>query len=109
MLAQKFQRRLAMPRDSIGLKVCLVGRAFVPFHPEPFQVRELFLERFLRRSLNIGVVDAQNKCAAVVPRVQIREQPRANVADVQRASRTRRETRANRHVTPTRSSPAAST
>ncbi len=58
-LAQEFQRRLAMPLDSIGLKVCLVGRAFVPFHPEPFQVRELFLERLLRRSLN----DRCRRCA----------------------------------------------
>ena len=69
-LQELYLRRLAMPRDSIGLEVCLVGRAFVPFHPEPFQVCELFLERFLSRSLNIGVVvsDTTSEIAIAINR-----------------------------------------
>src|SRR5208283_3625977 len=97
-LAQQFQRGFTMPLDSIGLKVSLVGRTFVPLHPEPLQVREDFVERLLRRSFAIGVVDAHDELPAVVPRVKVGEQPRADVTDVQRAGRAGREARANPHM-----------
>ena len=96
-LAQQLKRGFTMPLDAIGLEVCLVGRAFVPLHPEPFQVRQDFVERLLRRALAIRIVDAQHELSVVVSCIQVREQSRANIADVQRAGRARRETRANRH------------
>src|SRR5579862_500435 len=86
-----------MSLDSIGLKVFRVGRTFIPLRPKPFQIREDFVERLLGRALAIGIVDAQYELALVVPRVKVREQARANVADVQRAGGARGKTRANSH------------
>src|ERR1700674_3532160 len=81
-----------MTLDTIGLEIGRVGRTLIPFHAEPFQIGEDLLERFLCRSLAIGIVDTQDELAARVTRVEIRKKARADVADMQRAGRAWRET-----------------
>src|SRR5207302_7358681 len=97
MLAQQPECGLTMAIDAIALKVIRIWRTLVPIHPEPAQILELLLERLLGRALAIGVVDAQDEGPAAMAREKPGEQPRSNVADMQRAGRTRRETRTNRH------------
>src|SRR6266850_6993668 len=85
-----------MTLDSIGLEISRVGRTLIPFHAEPFQIGENLVERFVGRALAIGIVDAQDELAARMTRIEIREKARADVADMQRAGRTWRETSTDR-------------
>ena len=66
-------------------------RALVPVEPEPPQVLEDARLRLLRRSLGVGVLDAQDERAVLAVREQPVEERRAGVADVQLAGRTRGE------------------
>ncbi len=56
---------------------------FVPVEPEPAQVAHDRGLRLARRSLDVGVLDAQDEGAAGAAREQPVEQRRAGVADVQ--------------------------
>src|SRR5208282_3451484 len=74
-LAQEVQGAFEMAAYALGLEVTLVGRTLVPFHPEPSEVRQLLFERFLSRTLAIGVIDSENELAATVARKKVGEQP----------------------------------
>ena len=100
-------RRLAIELEPLGLPVRRVRpadvRALVPVEAEPAQVVENRCLGLARRSLGVGVLDAQDERAAVAAREQPVEQRRARVADVQLAGRTRREPDAQRpHRAPAR-------
>ncbi len=66
-------------------------RTLVPLHAEPAQHLLDLVDRLLRRARDIGVLDAQDEYAADVTRVEIVEQHRAHIADVQEARRRGRE------------------
>src|SRR5208282_4123212 len=103
---EQLARRLVIHRDAIALKIFRVGRAGVVLETEPFQIGQNLLQRFAGRALAIGVVDSEDERAAMVPREEIREQTRADVAYVQRAGRTRGKPGAYDHaVTPIGSFP----
>mgnify|MGYP003694725645 CR=1 FL=1 len=56
---------------------------FVPVEPEPAQVLEDALLGLLRRTLGVGVLDAEDERAVVPAREQPVEERRARVADVE--------------------------
>src|SRR5919201_1263864 len=60
-------------------------RAFVPVKPEPAQILEDAGLRFTSRSLDIGILDAQDECAVLAARQQPVEKRGARVAHVQLA------------------------
>ena len=62
-------------------------RTFVPIQPEPTQAVINRGRSFFGVARFIGVFDAQNKCAAVMPREKPVEKRRARAADVQITSR----------------------
>src|SRR4029079_8856614 len=66
-------------------------RALVPLQAEPAQIVEDALLRRLRRSLGVGVLDAQDVGPLVAAREQPVEQRHAPGADAKRSCRTRRE------------------
>ena len=70
-------------------------RAFVPIQPEPMQAVVNRRGSFLRVARFVGIFDAQNKCAAVMPREEPVEERRARAADVQIAGRRWSETDAD--------------
>ena len=65
--------------------VATFARAFVPIQPEPFQTVVNDLHGIDGVAGLVGVLDAQDKLAAVVPREQPVEQRRPRPADVQKA------------------------
>src|SRR6202008_3712889 len=95
-----------VPRDDEPLGHFLVAReglhleerALVPVDPEPLQAVEDRVDRFARRALEVGVLDAQHERAAVAPRVSPGEKRGARAADMQVARRTGREARPHRHL-----------
>ena len=70
----------------------LADRLAVPIETEPFEPVDDRVNRSLRRTLAIGVLDAQQELAAEMLGVKPVEQSRARAADVQEAGRRRRET-----------------
>ena len=104
-------RRVAI--EPLGLPVRAVRAAdvgpFVPVEAQPSQVVEDAVLGFARRSLRVGVLDAQHERAAVAARQQPVEQRRARVADVQMSGRTRREADAHRVGRPRGRRPASTT
>ena len=64
---------------------------FVPVEPQPAQAVDDAGDHLPRRSLGVGVLDAQHEGAAVPPREQPVEQRRARAADVKVAGRRRGE------------------
>ena len=76
-----------MPIESLGLKVRRVRAAdagpLVPFETEPAHPLENAGNHLVRRALRVGVFDAENKRAAVMPCEEPVEQRRARPADVQ--------------------------
>ena len=66
-------------------------RPFVPVEPQPAQAVDDPGDHLPRRSLGVGVLDAQHERAAVPPRVQPVEERRPRAADVQVAGRRRSE------------------
>ena len=58
-------------------------RPFVPVEAEPAQAVENAVDHFRRRSLDVGVFDAQHEDAAVPAREEPVEEGRAGAADVQ--------------------------
>src|ERR1019366_251813 len=58
-------------------------RAFVPIESEPAEAVEDDVHGFLGIAGGVGVLDAQNKCAAGVPGVKPVEQRGARAADVE--------------------------
>src|SRR6202022_1742511 len=65
----------------------LVDDLAVPIEPEPFQPVPKGVNRFLGRSLPVGVLDAQQHLAAAPARVEPVEQRRAGSSDVEEACR----------------------
>jgi hypothetical protein len=63
----------------------LVDDLAVPIEPEPFQAIENGRDRRLGRSLAVGVLDAQQHLAAVLPGVEPVEQRGAAAPDVEKA------------------------
>src|SRR5690606_24925616 len=91
-------RRL-MPLGPLALVIRLMRtadlRPLVPVDPQPAKPPEDRLQRFGDIPLSIGVIDAQHKTAAALPRQQPVEKRGANPADMQVAGRARGKTRAN--------------
>ena len=96
------QARLAQPRRGLGMErtaLALPVRAvraidigaFVPLDPEPAQVGEQLLEVTLLAALRIGVLHAQHHAPAARSRGEMIEERGPGIADVQAASRARRE------------------
>ncbi len=63
--------------------LALVERTFVGVEPQPFHAVEDHLHGFGRRSLAVGVLDAQDECAAVSARIEPAEERGPHAADVQ--------------------------
>ena len=84
---------LAVTRIALGL----VERPLVRVQAEPVHAVQDHLHGFGRRTLAVGVLDAQDEYAAVAARVQPAEQRRAHAADVQQAGRARGESGAYGH------------
>ena len=74
-------------------------RPFVPVEAEPAQAVDDPRDHLPRRSLGVGVLDAQHERAAMPPREQPVEERRARAADVQVAGRRRCEPDARAHLT----------
>ena len=74
----------------------------VPLEAEPAQVLQDAVLGLFRRSLGVGVFDAEDERAVVAAREQPVEQRRAGVADVQRAGRAGGETHSHRPMSDTR-------
>ena len=71
----------------------------VPIEPEPAQAVENPFDHLRRRSLDVGVLDAQHEHAAVTTREQPVEERRARAADVEVAGRRRSEANSgSRHL-----------
>ena len=75
----------------------LIDRRLVPLQPEPFHGIENGALRLGRRSFAVGVLDAEQELAAVMPGEQPVENGRPNVPDVNMACRTRRKSHAYAH------------
>ena len=71
-------------------------RAFVPVEPEPAQILEDARLGLARRSLGVGVLDAQDERAILAMREQPVEERRPRVADVELTGRARCESYAHR-------------
>ena len=93
-------RRVEM--QPLGLAIGTVRaadvRPLVPVEPEPAQVLEDALLRLARRSLGVGVLDAEDERAVLAVRQQPVEERRARVADVQLAGRAGSESDAHTSV-----------
>ena len=72
------------------------ARALVPLEPDPAQRALDLLDRLGVLARLVGVLDAQHEAAAVVARVEPREERRAHAADVQQTGWRRRKPRADR-------------
>jgi hypothetical protein len=70
---QQLQRAFAIAIETAGLEVRAIGRTLVPIDAEPAQALEDFLERLDGRPFGVGIVDAQDKGALVVPSKQVGE------------------------------------
>ena len=70
-------------------------RAFIPVQAEPFQSIVNCGRRFFDMARSVGVFDAQNEFAAVMPRKEPVEERRSRAADVEIASRRGGETDAD--------------
>ena len=75
----------------------LVERPLIGIEAEPLHAVQDHLHGFRRRTLAIGVLDAQDERAAVAARVQPAEERGAHAADVQQSGRARREAGAYGH------------
>ena len=64
----------------------------IPVEPQPAQTLHDARDHLPRRSLGVGVFDAQDEGAAMAAGVEPVEQRRAGAADVEIAGRRRRET-----------------
>src|SRR6185369_7313503 len=73
-------RTCAVERHALALE----ERSLVPGEPEPGEPLDDGAYRFLRRSLPIRVLDAEEEAPAMVTREQIAEQRRPDAPDVQR-------------------------
>ena len=77
----------AMTIETLRLEVGCVRaadiRPFVPVEAEPAQAVEDAVDHLLRRSLGVGVLDAQHEHAAVAAREQPVEERGARAADVE--------------------------
>ena len=88
------------PADDFGVSIeapGLVERSLVVIEAQPLHAVEDHLHGFLRRTLSVGVLDAQDEHAAVAPRVQPAEKRRAHAADVQQAGGARGKAGAHGH------------
>jgi hypothetical protein len=98
-LSQQPVRVIDVRLHALGLTVRPVVApgvdAFVPLQPHPAQVVQDRLLGFAGRSLEIGVLDAQDEGALLAARQQPVEQCRPGVADVQMAGGRRGETDAH--------------
>jgi hypothetical protein len=82
-------RDLGVARLILRLEMDLL----VPVEPEPGEPVEDHVDRFLGRARLVGVLDPEQRLAAVVAGVEPGEQPGAGVADVEEAGGRRREPR----------------
>src|SRR6185436_8333445 len=96
-------RMLAILLEALRLKVGRVGtadvRPFVPVEPEPPHAVDDARDHVPRRSLGVGVFDAEDERAAVTAGEEPVEQRRARAADVQVAGGGWSEADARRHPT----------
>src|SRR4029453_15713507 len=90
---------LALP---IRTEVAANFDALVPLQPEPPQILEDGQLRLTRRTLRVGILDAENERPVVPAREQPVEQGSAGVADVQMAGRRWRKPNLTRGQAPTR-------
>src|SRR4029450_7245679 len=97
---------LALP---IRTEVAANFDALVPLQPEPPQILEDGQLRLTRRTLRVGILDAEDERPVVPAREQPVEQGSAGVADVQMAGRRWRESHSHRWRAPLRSRSKANT
>jgi len=81
---EKFLDLLFVKRVSLGL----VEWALVPVELQPFQGLQDRFDRFGRRSFAVGILDAEDKLAAMVAGEKIVEQSRARTSNVEVPGRT---------------------
>ena len=74
---------LGMARPELRLIIFVA----VPIEPEPAQAVEDHVDRLVGRPRLVGILDPEQRFAAVVPREQPGEQARPRIADVQQAGR----------------------
>src|SRR6185312_8346894 len=86
-LREKLLPDLAIAREALHLE----ERPLVPVELEPLHRVEDGLLRFLRRALEVGVLDAQDELAAVAARVGPVEERRAGAPEVEIPGGARRE------------------
>src|SRR5579864_9247834 len=91
----------AMAIEPLGLKVRRVGtadlRPLVPIEPEPAHPVQDALHHFRRRSVDVGVLDAEHEDAAVPAREEPVEERRPGAANVKIAGRGWGESNAGSH------------
>src|ERR1700689_2032430 len=82
-----------VPVEALGL----IERALIMLQSSPFHPVENLLDRLIRRTLQIGVLNAQHELARMPPRIQPAEKRRAQSPDVQESGGTRCESGADGH------------